>query len=174
MRLDDRCQLIKMILSDVDGVMTDGGLIFDNQGVESKQFQTRDGMGIRIWRRAGNQFGIITARSSQIVRVRSAELGIDIVRQGIEDKLPIGFQIISEAGLTPEQVCYVGDDLPDLALIDAVGLGVAVADAAEEVRRTANYTTSVPGGRGTIREVVELILKNQNRWDDLIRKYGGK
>ena len=172
MRLDDRCKPIEMILSDVDGVMTDGGLIFDNQGVESKQFQTRDGMGIRIWRRAGNQFGIITGRSSQIVRVRSAELGIDIVRQGVLDKLPIGLQIISEAGLTPEQVCYVGDDLPDLTLIDAVGLGVAVADASEEVRRTAHYTTSVPGGRGAVREVIELILKNQNRWDDLIRKYG--
>ena len=172
MRLDDRCQSIELILSDVDGVLTDGGLIFDNQGQELKQFHIRDGMAIHIWQRAGNQFGIITGRSSQMVRLRAAELGVEIVRQGVEEKLTTALQVIGEAGFAPEQVCYVGDDLPDLAVIDAVGLGVAVADAAEEVRRTADYITSVDGGHGAVREVVELILKNQNCWNDMIRKYG--
>jgi len=170
MRLDERCRQIELMLSDVDGVMTDGSIVLDNQGVESKTFHIRDGLGIHVWQRAGYRFGIVTGRSSQMVRLRAGELGIDIVRQGIDDKLTTTLELIAELNLTAQQVCYIGDDLPDLAVIEAVGLGVAVADAAEEVRSAADYTTSVPGGQGAVRETVELVLKNRNRWDEMTRK----
>ncbi len=171
MRLGERCERIELILSDVDGVLTDGGVIFDNQGIETKQFYIRDGLAIKLWRQAGYRFGLVTGRNSQIVKRRADELGIDIVRQGIDDKLPVVVAIAADLGLATEQICYIGDDLPDAPAIRAVGLGVAPADAADEVRRAAHYTTSLTGGRGVVRETVELILKNKNRWDDLIKKY---
>ena len=171
MTLTHKCSAIRLILSDVDGVLTDGRLIYDNQGVEAKQFHIRDGQGIRLWQQNGFSFGIVTARSSQVVKLRAEELAIAIVRQGTKDKLAAVREIASELKLTLDQVCYVGDDLPDLAPIQSVGLGVAVADAAEEVRHAAAYVTSQPGGQGAVRELIELILKNTNRWETTIRKY---
>jgi 3-deoxy-D-manno-octulosonate 8-phosphate phosphatase (KDO 8-P phosphatase) len=172
MKLDpQRCQAIEMILSDVDGVLTNGGIMYDNQGIEVKQFHIRDGMGIRLWQRAGYKFGLITGRSSHIVKMRAAELGVEIVRQTAEDKLPAMLEVLREVGLEPHQACYIGDDLPDLPAIKAVGLGVAVADAAMELRAAANYVTTLRGGEGAVRETIELILKSQRRWDDLIQKY---
>jgi YrbI family 3-deoxy-D-manno-octulosonate 8-phosphate phosphatase len=105
------------------------------------------------------------------VKIRAAELGIEIVRQGLEDKLPAALELIDELGYDLHQVCYVGDDLPDLPLVRRVGLGVAVADASADVRRAASYVTQLPGGHGAVREIVEVVLKAKNRWDDLIRKY---
>lgn len=171
--LTEKCGAIRLVLSDVDGVLTDGRLIFDNQGVEAKEFHIRDGQGTRLWQQSGGRFGIVTGRSSQIVKLRAAELGVELVRQGVEDKWFTVRSICSEIGLQPAEVCYVGDDLPDLAAVEQVGLGVAVADAAEEVRQAADYTTSVGGGRGALREIVELLLKNTNRWESVIRKYKG-
>ncbi len=171
MDLDQRCRSIRLILSDVDGVLTDGGIVFDNQGIETKRFHVRDGLGIRLWQKAGYRFGLITHRSSRIVKMRVAELGIDVVRQGIDDKLSAMNGILAELRLTPAQVCYLGDDLPDLAVVRAVGLGVAVADASSELRQAAHYTTHLPGGAGAIRETVELILRAQGRWEDLVQTY---
>jgi YrbI family 3-deoxy-D-manno-octulosonate 8-phosphate phosphatase len=171
MTLDARCQSIELMLADVDGVLTDGRVIVSNQGIETKQFHIRDGMGIRLWKKAGYPFGLISLRSSQIVKMRAAELDIAIVRQGALDKLATTLDILAELGLTPQHVCYIGDDLPDLPVIRAVGLGVAVADGCAEVRQAAAYVTSTPGGRGAVREVVELILKAQQRWDDVIQPY---
>lgn len=171
MKPDARCQSIELILSDVDGVLTDGGVIFDNQGIEIKRFHIRDGIGIKLWQRAGYQFGVVTARNSHIVKVRAAELGIEIIRQGFEQKLPTIREIMAQLSLEPGQVCYVGDDLTDLAAIQTVGLGVAVADAAAEVRSSAHYVTKAGGGQGAVREVIEFILKAKNRWADLIQKY---
>ncbi|MHB0957716.1 MAG: KdsC family phosphatase [Pirellulaceae bacterium] len=171
MKLDDRCRKIEMVLSDVDGVLTGGGIVFDNQGIETKTFHIRDGLGIRLWQRAGFRFGILTARTSHIVRMRALELGIEIVRQGFEDKLPAVQQIIEQHGLESDQVCYIGDDLTDLPVIRRVGLGVAVADAVAEVRARAHLVTELGGGRGAVRELIETLLKAKNRWDDLIRKY---
>ena len=162
-----------MILSDVDGVLTDGGITFDNQGIETKRFHVRDGLGIRLWQKAGGQFGLLTARSSHIVKIRAAELGIDIIRQGFSDKLPVARQLMDESKLTAEQVCYVGDDLTDLQLMSQVGLGVAVSDAAEEVRATAHLVTKLGGGQGAVRELIETILKSQGRWKEIIRSYSG-
>jgi 3-deoxy-D-manno-octulosonate 8-phosphate phosphatase (KDO 8-P phosphatase) len=171
MDLTDACRRIELILSDVDGVLTDGGIWYNNQGVELKSFHIRDGLGIRLWQRAGFRFGVLTARTSHIVKLRAGELGIDIVRQGFEDKLPAAHEIIRDCNLTPQQVCYIGDDLTDLPVIRAVGLGAAVADAAAEVRAAATYTTQLAGGRGAVRELIETILKAKSRWDDAIQRY---
>jgi YrbI family 3-deoxy-D-manno-octulosonate 8-phosphate phosphatase len=171
MNFDERCQSIELILSDVDGVLTDGGLIFDNQGTESKRFHVRDGMGINLWQQAGCKFGIVTSRNSHIVEVRAAELGIEIIRQGFSEKLPVVNEVAEALGLRMDQVAFIGDDLSDLAAINAVGLGIAVADAAPEIRAAANYTTRLKGGDGAVREVVETILKSQKRWDDLVHRY---
>jgi YrbI family 3-deoxy-D-manno-octulosonate 8-phosphate phosphatase len=171
MTLDERCRPIALLLSDVDGVLTDGLIQLDNQGIESKSFHVRDGLGIKLWQKAGYQFGMLTLRSTQSLKVRAAELGIEILRQGVPDKLTALRQILAELRLTRNQVCYLGDDLPDLPVLRAVGLGVAVADACEEVREAAHYTTRQSGGRGAVREVIELILKAQCRWSDVIQTY---
>ena len=171
MNLPEHCRSVELILSDVDGVLTDGGIWYDNQGVEIKQFHIRDGLGIKLWQRAGFRFGVLTARSSHIVKLRAQELGIEIVRQGFENKLPVARDILRELGLSPEKVCYIGDDLTDLPVIRYVGLGVAVADAAAEVRAAAAYVTTSTGGRGAVRELVELVLKAKSRWEDVIQRY---
>lgn len=171
MNLAEKCSHVQLLLSDVDGVLTDGLVTIDNQGVESKQFHIRDGQGVRLWQHAGGQFGIVTGRSSQVVKLRAAELDIEILRQGVKDKWPVVQEICEQTGIPPQSVCYVGDDLPDLAPISQVGLGVAVADAAEEVRQAADFVTNATGGQGAIREIVELMLKNSSRWDAAFRKY---
>jgi YrbI family 3-deoxy-D-manno-octulosonate 8-phosphate phosphatase len=172
MSLADACAKIELILSDVDGVMTDGGIRLLDNGQQMMVFHIRDGMGIRLWREAGKRFGIITGRNLEAVRRRAADLHLDIVRQGVDDKLPEVDAIAAELKISREQICYIGDDLLDLASIRAVRLGVAVADAAEDVRRAAKYTTSVPGGQAAVREVVELILKNTGRWQEVVKRYG--
>jgi len=171
MNHDQQCQQIELVLSDVDGVLTDGRLVLDNQGIETKRFHIRDGMGIALWQKAGYRFGIVSLRSSQVVKIRAAELGIEIVRQGTDDKLRTTREIIDELHLAPAQVCYIGDDLPDLSVVRAVGLGVAVADAAAEVRRAADYVTTAVGGSGAVRETIEMILKAQRRWEAVIQSY---
>lgn len=171
MDLDSRCQPIELMLSEVDGVLTDGRLIVDNQGIETKQFHVRDSMAVRLWQKAGYRFGVISSRSSQVVKMRAAELEIDIVRQGSGNKLATARGIMAEFGLTPRQVCYLGDELSDVPVLRAVGLAVAVADACEEARQAAHYRTTAAGGAGAVREVVELVLKAQRRWEDVIQPY---
>jgi 3-deoxy-D-manno-octulosonate 8-phosphate phosphatase (KDO 8-P phosphatase) len=171
MTLEQRCRAIQLILSDVDGVLTDGSIVLNNQGIETKRFHVRDGMGIRLWQKAGCRFGLITHRSSHIVKTRAAELGIEIIRQGIDDKPAAVRNILAELQLAPAHVCYLGDDLPDLSVFRIVGLGVAVADACPEVREAAHHVTSHGGGAGAVRETVEMILKAQSRWEDLIQSY---
>jgi len=171
MKLAQRCAAIRLLLTDVDGVLTDGGVILDNQGVESKCFNIRDGLAIRLWQQAGGQAGFVTSRSSQVVKLRAAELDLEVIRQGVKDKLPEVQAIAAALKLRPEEIAYVGDDLPDVPTIRYAGLGIAVADAPEEVREAADYVTSVPGGKGAVREVVELVLKNTGQWDGAIRKY---
>lgn len=159
---------IRCILSDVDGVLTDGSIIWDNQGVETKIFFVRDGLGIKLWQRCGFTFGLVTARNSQIVKLRAAELGIEVVRQGFADKLPAARDAMAQLKLHPAEVCYIGDDLPDLPVMYEVGLSVAVADAANEVREAAKWVMTARGGRGAVRELVERLLKAKGRWDDCL------
>ncbi len=159
---------IRMILSDVDGVLTDGSITIDNAGIESKTFYVRDGHAIRLWCNAGFQFGLLTARNSQIVKIRAAELGIHLVRQGFSEKLPAAREMIQQAGLSMNEVCYIGDDLPDLPVLYEVGLSATVADAALEVRQQAKWVMSAGGGKGAIRELIERLLKAKGRWEDFV------
>lgn len=158
---------IELILSDVDGVLTNGQIIYDNGGIETKAFHVRDGLGIKLWQRAGFGFGILTARNSQIVRQRAAELGIETVRQGFSEKWPAAAEVIEAAGLTPAQTCYIGDDLPDLPVLQRVGLPITVADAAADVRSVATWTTRAAGGMGAVRELIERLLRAKDRWDEV-------
>ena len=134
-------------------------------------FHIKDGLGIKMWQRAGFQFGILTARTSHIVKVRSAELGIDIVRQGFESKLPTAENLAKTMNLGLDEICYIGDDLTDLPVIRSVGLGVAVSDAVPELLVTADLVTEKAGGHGAVRELIEKILRSTGRWDDLVQQY---
>ena len=162
---------IRLLISDVDGVLTDGRLIFDAAGVESKEFHVRDGAGLKYWIRAGHRAALLTGRESTVVARRAAELGIDLVEQGATDKLPALGRLLAAAGCAAAETAYLGDDLPDLPVLRAVGFAVAVADATEEVRAAADYVTAARGGWGAVREVVELILKAQGRWDGIMARY---
>ena len=159
---------IRLILSDVDGVMTDGRIIYDNSGVETKCFHVRDGLGIKLWQRAGYHFAIITSRTSDIVRLRAAELGITTVRQGVSDKWTAALDVFKSLNIKPEETCYVGDDLPDLSVMRRVALPVSVGDGAEDVRQSARWTTRLHGGQGAIRELIERLLKAKAQWEDFI------
>jgi YrbI family 3-deoxy-D-manno-octulosonate 8-phosphate phosphatase len=171
MKLEARCRAIELVLSDVDGVLTDGGVLFDNQGIESKRFHIRDGMGINLWRRAGFEFGLVTARNSHLVKVRAAELGVELVRQGVDDKRAATEAILKERNLNWGQVCYLGDDLADLPVMRSAGLAVAVADGVEEVRHMAHWVSQQPGGHGAVRETIEMILKEKQLWSEVIKPY---
>lgn len=162
------CKSIRMILSDVDGVLTDGSIIIDNAGVETKTFYVRDGLGIKIWQRAGFRFGLVTARNSQIVKLRAAEIGIELVRQGAQDKLLVARELFQQTGIQAHEVCYIGDDLPDLPVMWEVGLPVTVSDAVREVRDAANWVMQAPGGRGAVRELVERLLRGKGVWDQFV------
>ncbi|MCU0708034.1 MAG: HAD hydrolase family protein [Pirellula sp.] len=164
----DLAKPIRFILSDVDGVLTDGSIVIDNAGVESKSFYVRDGHAIKLWRKAGFEFGLLTARNSQVVKLRAAELGIQMVRQGYSEKLPAAKEMMASAGVDPSEVCYIGDDLPDLSVMYEVGLSATVADAAPEVKQAARWVMQAPGGRGAVRELIERLLKAKSRWDDFI------
>jgi len=162
---------IELLALDVDGVLTDGALIIHSDGSESKCFNTLDGHGIRLWQRAGLKVALISGRASEPTRRRAAELGIDYVFEDCHDKLPVLETLLDQINLSPEKVACVGDDLTDLPLIRYAGFGVAVANAVDEIKRYADYVTVRPGGRGAVREVIEHILKNSGRWQELMNRY---
>jgi len=169
--LDRRLAAVQLLLLDCDGVLTDGGVTWSDDGVEQKTFHIRDGLGIRGWQRAGGRTGIITGRSSRIVERRAAELGIEFVRQGVDDKLAVAEAIIRECGLSWEQTAFMGDDLPDLPVVARCGVGAAVADACAELRAAAVVVTSLPGGRGAVRELVERMLRARGGWEAIVSGY---
>ena len=149
---------VRLLLLDCDGVLTDGRLYYGESGEALKVFDVRDGLGLVHWHEAGFESGIISGRDSPIVARRAADLGMRFVRQGINDKIKAAYEIFVESGVSPEEAAYVGDDLPDIELISKVGFGVSVADAVEEVRDSALYVTRSEGGRGAVRELIDLIL----------------
>ena len=167
----ERAKRIRLLLLDVDGVLTDGQLAFDGAGQEIKFFHIRDGQGIRFLQQAGIRVGIVTGRRSKGVNFRARDLGIDLVLQKVRDKARALEAILRKENLRAEQVCYVGDDLVDLAVLSCVGLAVAVADAALEVKALAHYTTRFRGGRGAVREICEKVLKAQGKWGKIIQTY---
>jgi 3-deoxy-D-manno-octulosonate 8-phosphate phosphatase (KDO 8-P phosphatase) len=167
----ERLQKIKLLILDVDGVMTDGRIIFDSNGVESKFFNVKDGHGIKMLQRAGIEVGIISGRESQVVTNRAAELGIRIVYQKSLDKLTPYNRIIAETGLAEEETGFMGDDLIDIPVLKKVGFAAAPADAVAEVLPYVHYVTEKNGGWGAVREVSDLILKAQGQWTELTKRY---
>lgn len=161
---------IRLILLDVDGVLTDGGIILDDRGVEAKRFDVRDGQGITLLIRCGIRVGFITGRYSNIVRHRAKELGVTIVHQGVKNKAEIYVRIKRKTGLKDEQIAYVGDDILDLPVLRKVGLAIAVRDGWPGLKTRVDYVTESGGGRGAVREVSELVLKAQNMWKDLTER----
>jgi 3-deoxy-D-manno-octulosonate 8-phosphate phosphatase (KDO 8-P phosphatase) len=169
--IQDRARHIKLLLMDCDGVLTDGRIwLFDN-GEEQKGFHTRDGLGIELWHRAGLKSGIISGRNSTAVERRAQGLGMSFVVQGVKDKVQAFEETVAQACVTTDEVAFIGDDLNDIPLMLGSGFAVAVADAAIEARERAHYVTKLAGGQGAVREVIELILKAQGRWDELTADY---
>lgn len=166
-----RAARIKLLLMDCDGVLTDGRVWLFENGEEQKGFHTRDGLGIELLHRAGLRSGIISGRTSTAVQKRAEGLGMSFVIQGCEDKRKSFAETLDHAGVENLEVAYIGDDLNDIPLMLQSGLGVAVADAALETREHAHYVTSAAGGFGAVREVIELILRAQGRWDELLARY---
>jgi 3-deoxy-D-manno-octulosonate 8-phosphate phosphatase (KDO 8-P phosphatase) len=162
---------IKLLLLDVDGVMTDGRIIYGNDGEEVKAFDVKDGHGLKLIQRAGIKVGIITGRQSKIVEKRATELGIDIVYQGAKVKMEPFEEILESLSLTPEEVAYVGDDVVDLPVMRRVGFAATVADAVDDVKPYADMVSKRCGGRGAVREICDYILKESDRWSGVAQHY---
>ena len=169
--MNERIKRVKMLILDVDGVLTNGQIFFGNEGELFKQFNVQDGMGISLFRQAGHKVAVITGRTSDIVRLRSAELKIDDVYQGSMSKKAALADLLDKHDLKAEEVCYIGDDLIDIPVMNRVGLPCAVANAVAEVKSAAVYVSEKEGGRGAVREIVEMILKAQDRFETLVTKY---
>ena len=162
---------IEMLAMDVDGVLTDGTLIINGDGTESKSFNSLDGHGIRMWQRAGLKVALISGRASEPTTLRAEQLQIEYVFQDCHHKLPVFEKLLDQLGLSPDKVAYIGDDVTDLPVIRCAGFGVTVANAVDEVKQYADYVTTRPGGSGAVREVIEYILKNSGRWQQLLNRY---
>ena len=157
----EKAALVRMLVLDVDGVLTDGRLYFDNSGNEMKAFSTRDGLGMRSLQACGIELALITGRQSEIVKRRAEQLGIAHVYQGSNDKLDAYLHLLGKTGMEEQQVCYAGDDWIDLPVLQRVGLAVTVADADQAVRDSVHWVTSREGGKGAVREICNLILAAQ-------------
>ena len=169
--MNEKLKNISLLLLDVDGVMTDGGIIYDGNGLETKVFNVKDGHGIKMLQRSGIDVGIISGRESQVVTNRAAELGIRIVHQKSLDKLTPFNRILVETGLSEEETGFIGDDLIDIPVLKRVGFAAAPADADAEVLPYVNYVASKSGGWGAVREVCDMILKAQGKWEELTGRY---
>ncbi len=166
-----RARRIRLLILDIDGVLTDGRLYFDAKGETLKVFHVRDGHGIKMAQRGGLEVALVSGRRSDAAFHRARELDISHFYEGVRDKVSILEELLAALNLTPPQVAAVGDELVDLPLFHRVGLGVAVADAAPEVRAAAHWVTNLPGGKGAVREVCDLLLKAQGAWEELLRPW---
>ena len=162
---------IKLLLLDVDGVLTDGKLYYGNSGEELKAFNIQDGLGIKLLQQAGIQVGIITGRVSALLQRRADELGISPVIQGREDKLTALRELLQGMNLGLNEIAFMGDDLPDLSVINTVGLGITVANASSTLTTEAAWQTRRSGGDGAVREAAEMILRAQNKFDTLVEQF---
>ncbi len=169
--MEERAKKVKLLIMDVDGVLTDGRIVLDENGNELKFFNVRDGHGIVLLHRIGVETAIITGRQSKIVERRAKELSIPYVYQKVFDKLKVYEELKDRLSLKDEEIAYVGDDVVDIPIMRRVGFSVSVADAHEEVKRIAHYITSKPGGKGAVREVAELIIKAKGLWDKVMERY---
>jgi 3-deoxy-D-manno-octulosonate 8-phosphate phosphatase (KDO 8-P phosphatase) len=171
MTLQERLAAVDLLLLDVDGVLTDGRVILDDHGVETKAFDVTDGHGLKLLQRAGVEVGFVTGRRSRVVEHRAQELGITELHQGVRNKLAVVRQVLQRRDLPANRVGYMGDDVVDLPVLLQVGLAVSVPDAPEYVRERAHWVTTRAGGRGAVREVCDAILRAKGQWQRVTAKY---
>jgi len=169
--LADKIGKVKVLILDVDGVLTDGRIVISDDGQETKCFNVRDGHGLKMIRRAGVEVMFLTGRKSRVVEHRARELGVERLYQGALDKLAVLQEILNSTGLSRGQVAYMGDDIVDLPVLRRAGFSVTVSDAHEDVLKAVDLVTKNPGGRGAVREVCEIILKVQGKWEGLMERY---
>jgi 3-deoxy-D-manno-octulosonate 8-phosphate phosphatase (KDO 8-P phosphatase) len=172
--IEAKAARIRLLLFDVDGVLTDGRVVVHADGTESKAFGIRDGIAIVWAQRAGLQVGFLSARMSATTPHRAAQLGVTIVHQGVPKKLAGYERIVADARVADAEVAYMGDDIVDLAVLARVGLSAAPADAVRQVRSAVDWVSSEKGGRGAARELIETILRAQDRWDAIVASYAGE
>lgn len=170
-RLAKRIALVKAILMDNDGVLTDGGLIYGAEGVEQARFDVKDGLGIKLAQRAGLITGIISGLGSEALRKRAKTLGVEELHTNVSDKLEVYNKFKMKHGLEDDNIAFIGDDVIDIPIMIRCGLSVAVADAHTEVKKIAHLVTRRHGGHGAVRELIDYILKTQGHWKSVIKKY---
>jgi len=171
MELKDKIAKIRLILMDVDGVLTDESLLYGMRGEEVKIFNVKDGLGIKLAQAAGLAIGIISSRFSEALKIRAHELGVEVVLQAQKKKLDAYFQIKKELFVSDEQIAYIGDDLPDLAILKTAGFSIAVANACQEAKQVADFITEKSGGHGAVRDAIEMILREQGKWEQVINGF---
>ncbi len=169
--MQNQLKQIKLLLLDVDGVMTDGGIIYDANGIETKRFNVKDGHGIKMLQRYGIEVGIITGRNSIVVNNRAKELGISLVYQGALKKIEAYQEILQITGLSDQQIAYIGDDVIDVPVLRRVGFSAAPVDALPEVKAVVDYVTLLGGGAGAVREVCDHLIKATGFWNDVAARY---
>ena len=169
--LKERASKVKLLLLDVDGVLTDGRIIYDSKGRDSKFFDVHDGMGVYVLSKAGIKTILITAKNSAAIKPRARDMRVAEVFGDVSPKSAILDKLLKKYNVSKDEVCFVGDDLVDLGLMKRVGLGIAVSNACAEIKSAAFHVTEKRGGRGAVREVAELILKSQGKWEDIIKFY---
>ncbi len=167
----EKAKHLKLLILDVDGVLTDGRLFFDHSGTEYKCFHARDGHGIKLLRQTGVEVAVISGRKSESVALRMKSLGVELVYQGHENKIAAFNEIIQTLGIEASQAAHVGDDLLDLPLMVRVGLAIAVQDANPSVKEYADWCTQTPGGQGAVREICDFIMQSQDNFDDVLKSY---
>lgn len=169
--VQEKLKKIKMLMLDIDGVMTDGRIIMDDEGRELKNFNVRDGHGLKVMQRYGIKVAIITGRQSNLVKHRAKDLDITDVYQKVFNKKEVFEKILKKHKLSPEETAFIGDDIVDIPVLKRVGFSVAVADAVDVVKKQVDYITSHEGGKGAVREVCEMILKAQEKWPEIAARY---
>lgn len=169
--ITDKFKKIKLLLLDVDGVLTDGSIIYDDMGSQIKVFNVKDGLGIRLLMLSGVQVGIATGRRSKALLHRCENLGISLILDGLSSKADVLNAIFKQTGILADEIAFVGDDLMDLPLMQKAGISIAVADAHELIRRHADMVTRASGGKGAVREICETVLKARNQWDNVIKRF---
>ena len=169
--IDEKAKKVRLLIMDVDGVLTDGRIVYANSGDELKFFDVTDGMGLSMFSRAGLKSAILTAKKSKVVARRAKDMHVDKVYQNAMKKLEVFEKILTDFKVSPEEVCFIGDDVIDIPVLKKVGFAVCVPNAVPEVKNEVHYITKKEGGRGAVREVIDIILKTQGRWNEVMKRY---
>jgi 3-deoxy-D-manno-octulosonate 8-phosphate phosphatase (KDO 8-P phosphatase) len=170
--LKEKIKKVKLLVLDVDGILTDGQIVLDERGQEIKVFDVQDGFGVVLFQRAGYKVAILSARSAEAVTRRAKDLKIEYIFQDASPKVEVYNKLLREVNLTDAEVCFMGDDLPDIGVLKKVGFSVSVPNGVSEVKNCVDYVTKKKGGHGAVREVVELICKTQKKWSGILKAYG--